>query len=415
MGITMRLLPKVIFSPNLSGAAFMPKTEFPNFLISLLMFFSLLSGLAWSQGNAAKMATKAANTSASALPAKEALIEVSHHSTSSGEVIITGRAHKRAPSENFIVELAFQSENGPIAIPLKVQRLTADTARVASFKFETVVHGLPQIAPSDPRHEQPFFAIHLAERGGARYYQEKSYAQFIGAADKPFTVQPVIELPTQCLRARVRKPSSRTASRLTTPSLKLTATRPSNEVCTLEWSTPERATAATPMLSLVFRNEEQVAITFTPRYVDRVQGLPANLKYHVEQFGKDGTTLRSNIVTLPAEHVNNAPTDTGSLYAAALTRTPEALAAVVSKHNPAIQYCYQREVKRNSALRGEIRVRIVINAGGSVDSVKVLSSTLQNPAVEDCVVGRIKRWNDFGAGDPARGGVAIKQTYVFGY
>ncbi len=108
--------------------------------------------------------------------------------------------------------------------------------------------------------------------------------------------------------------------------------------------------------------------------------------------------------------------DASGLYAAvSVERTPEALARVVNKHNAAIQFCYQRELKHNSALKGEIRVRIVISARGSVDSVSVLSSTLKNPAVEECVVGRIKSWTDFGPSDPARGGVAIKQTYVFGY
>ncbi len=411
MGITMRLLPNAIFSPNLSGAASMPKTGFHFFCLGVLVLFSLRTESVWSQGNAAKMATKHAN--ASALPAKEALIEVSHRSTTDGDVIVTVHAHKRMAAEDLKVELAFQGGDGPIAIPLEPERPALDSARIAAVKFKTIVHGLPQIKPNDPT--QPFFAIHLAERGGARYYQEKSYAQFISAADKPFPVQPVIELPTQSLWARVRKPANRAKSTVAASALKLTATRPNSEVCALEWNTPANATAAAPMLALVFRNNEHIAITFTPRYVDRVKGLPANIKYRVEQIGKDGVVLSSNPVALPMEHVNNAQTDTNALYAAAPARTPEALAAVVSKHNPAIQYCYQREVKRNSALRGEIRVRIVINAGGSVDSVKVLSSTLQNPAVEDCVVGRIKRWNDFGAGDPARGGVAIKQTYVFGY
>lgn len=417
MGIAMRLLSSAIFSRNLSCAVVMPKSKTHNFLFCVLMSLLCAAESASSQNNAANLAAKFSTTNLRALPAKEAFIEVSHYSLTGSEVIVTGRAHKRAPAEQMQVALAFQSETGPIAIPLTLQRLTPDTARVVSFAFETVVHGLPQIESNDPRHAQPFFAIHLAERGGAQYYQEKSYAQFISASDKPFTLPPVMELPTQCLWTRVRKPVNRAAQTSLIPKLKLVATRPNSEVCALEWSPVANAASTVQTLALVFRNEKHIGVAFTSRYVDRVTGLPANVKYRVEQIGKDGVTLSSNIVTLPPEYVQDTPRDTGGLYAADKykPRTPEALAAVVSKHNPAIQYCYQREVKRNTALRGEIRVRIVINPGGSVDSVNVISSTLQNPAVEDCVVGRIKRWNDFGPSDPARGGVAIKQTYVFGY
>lgn len=417
MGIAMRLLPSALFSKNLSYAVVMPKSETQNLLLCVLMTFLCAAECAWSQGNTASMAAKFPTTNLRALPAKDALIEVSHYSLTGSEVIITGRAHKRAPAEQMQVALAFQSEAGPIAIPLIMQRLTPDTARVASFAFETVVHGLPQIESNDPRHTQPFFAIHLAERGGAQYYQEKSYAQFISASDKPFTLSPVMELPTQCLWARVHKPITRAAQTSLIPKLKLVATRPNSEVCALEWNPVANAASTVQTLALVFRNEKHIGVAFTSRYVDRIKGSPANVKYRVEQIGRDGVTLSSNIVTLLTEYVQDTPLDTGGLYASEKykPRTPEALAAVVSKHNPAIQYCYQREVKRNSALRGEIRVRIVINPGGSVDSVNVISSTLQNPSVEDCVVGRIKRWNDFGPSDPARGGVAIKQTYVFGY
>ncbi len=92
-----------------------------------------------------------------------------------------------------------------------------------------------------------------------------------------------------------------------------------------------------------------------------------------------------------------------------------AVSQVVSSHNQAIQYCYNRALKRNPRLRGKIVVRFTINPQGSVTHVEIVSSTLNNRQVERCVVSRIKRWNDFGAIDPSKGDTTIRQVYTFGY
>jgi TonB family protein len=97
------------------------------------------------------------------------------------------------------------------------------------------------------------------------------------------------------------------------------------------------------------------------------------------------------------------------------SRNRDAVAAVVAGHTSAIQYCYQRELKRNPNLRGKIVVRFVITPQGTIASVTILSSTLGNPAVEGCIVQRIKRWDDFGAIDPAKGNTTFRQVYTFGY
>jgi hypothetical protein len=405
----------MIHSFSIWCAAPMPKRENKKFILGLLAIFSLMHEHAMGQASSSGVRIKlAANTAAA--PAKEALVEVYHTSGRNGEVLLAGRAHKRAPNENLQVELAFQSESGPIAIALPLKRITADTARFASFGFETAVHGLPQIAPSDPRHSRPFFAIHLTDRGG-RYYEEESYAEFISSAEKPVAVPRVIELPAQSLWAGVRRPKRPSHHSATAPAFTLKAERPNREVCALEWTALPNAAPSAQTLSLVFRNERHLAITFARRFVDQAGTLSPNTTYRVEQIGKDGMSASSNTVGLPGASTSSSPLDTGGLYAAShfVERTPEALATVVTKHNAAIQHCYQRELKLNPSLKGELRVRIVISARGSVDSVSVVSSTLKSPAVEDCVVGRIKRWNDFGQSDPAKREVAIKQTYVFGY
>jgi TonB family protein len=97
------------------------------------------------------------------------------------------------------------------------------------------------------------------------------------------------------------------------------------------------------------------------------------------------------------------------------TRDRDAVAAIVSKHTSAIQFCYQRELKRSPNLKGKMVVRFVITPQGAIESVAILASTLGNPTVENCVVERIKRWDDFGAIDPAKGNTTFRQVYSFGY
>ncbi|MDZ7289718.1 MAG: TonB family protein [candidate division KSB1 bacterium] len=97
------------------------------------------------------------------------------------------------------------------------------------------------------------------------------------------------------------------------------------------------------------------------------------------------------------------------------SRDREAVAAIVAKHTSAIQYCYQRELKRNPNLKGKLVVRFVITPQGTVASVTIVSSTLGNSTVENCIVERIKRWDDFGAIDPSKGNTTFRQVYTFGY
>jgi len=97
------------------------------------------------------------------------------------------------------------------------------------------------------------------------------------------------------------------------------------------------------------------------------------------------------------------------------SRDRDAVAAVVARHTSAIQFCYQREVRRHPNLRGKLVVRFAITPQGTIASVTVISSTLNNPTIESCVVERIKRWDDFGAIDPSKGNTTFRQVYTFGY
>lgn len=96
-------------------------------------------------------------------------------------------------------------------------------------------------------------------------------------------------------------------------------------------------------------------------------------------------------------------------------RNADDIQAVVVKHNKSVQYCYERELRRNPDLKGKIVVRFTISPQGSVVKVEVVSSTVKNRQVERCVVNRIRRWNDFGEVAESVGNTVIRQTYAFGY
>lgn len=97
------------------------------------------------------------------------------------------------------------------------------------------------------------------------------------------------------------------------------------------------------------------------------------------------------------------------------SRDPDQVSEVINRHNSSIQYCYQRELKQNADLRGKLVVRFTVTPAGKVKDVKIISSTLNSPSVERCVITRIKRWDDFGAIDASKGDATFRQVYTFGY
>ena len=113
--------------------------------------------------------------------------------------------------------------------------------------------------------------------------------------------------------------------------------------------------------------------------------------------------------------VTGASSVEGSSTGGLAGRAPEEVQAVVLKHNSSIQYCYERQLKRQPNLKGKVVVRFTITPQGTVKSVEVVSSNLGNRKVEQCMISRIRRWTDFGPIDPSFGDTTIRQVYAFGY
>ncbi len=77
---------------------------------------------------------------------------------------------------------------------------------------------------------------------------------------------------------------------------------------------------------------------------------------------------------------------------------------VIRRHLNQIRYCYQRELTKDPTLGGKIVVKFVIAKDGTVSSASTKSSTMNSPAVQNCINGRFMR---FQFPKPKGGGIVI--------
>ena len=66
--------------------------------------------------------------------------------------------------------------------------------------------------------------------------------------------------------------------------------------------------------------------------------------------------------------------------------------AVVRAHFPAVKGCYENELERRSSLQGTIDVAWTVAPDGTVSRADVTRSTMNDAAVEGCIVAEIKHW-----------------------
>ncbi|MBC7186665.1 MAG: AgmX/PglI C-terminal domain-containing protein [Calditrichaeota bacterium] len=97
-----------------------------------------------------------------------------------------------------------------------------------------------------------------------------------------------------------------------------------------------------------------------------------------------------------------------------VTRTAEQVSSIIRAHHSAIQDCYKSALRTSPDTRGEISVRLWVNPDGEVVDAEIVSSTVNNPELEECVLRKVLQWSDFGFADPERGLAVYRQTYQFG-
>jgi TonB family protein len=94
-------------------------------------------------------------------------------------------------------------------------------------------------------------------------------------------------------------------------------------------------------------------------------------------------------------------------------RHPEEIRAVVARHKASIQDCYKRALRFDPKAKGEIKVRFTVSTNGNVIAVSMLSSTTNNAQLEELVLEKIRRWNDFGEVSPEAGNQTFRQAFIF--
>jgi hypothetical protein len=83
---------------------------------------------------------------------------------------------------------------------------------------------------------------------------------------------------------------------------------------------------------------------------------------------------------------------------AGLGRTDEEIQIVFDRHKSALYRMYNRELRKNPALKGQMVLRMTIEADGSVSLCELKSTNMKSPTLAAKVVERVKTF-DFGAKD----------------
>lgn len=100
---------------------------------------------------------------------------------------------------------------------------------------------------------------------------------------------------------------------------------------------------------------------------------------------------------------------------AKLRRTAEQVQAVINSHRPAIIDCYKQLLRRQPEAKGKIEIRFAVNPDGRVVRAEIVQSTIDDSEMQQCILNRIRKWNDFGYGDPTVPEQVFRQTFTFGY
>jgi outer membrane biosynthesis protein TonB len=70
----------------------------------------------------------------------------------------------------------------------------------------------------------------------------------------------------------------------------------------------------------------------------------------------------------------------------------EQINKVVKAHLAGVKYCYEKELQHKTSLSGGVDIFWVIQPDGSVSKASVKSSTMNDTAVEGCIVRQVKQW-----------------------
>jgi Ca-activated chloride channel family protein len=71
----------------------------------------------------------------------------------------------------------------------------------------------------------------------------------------------------------------------------------------------------------------------------------------------------------------------------------ETIQKMIKQQISSIESCYQTTLKRKSGLKGEVVLRCAIDSNGRIEKVSLVSSTINNKPLEQCIIQKIKELN----------------------
>jgi hypothetical protein len=82
----------------------------------------------------------------------------------------------------------------------------------------------------------------------------------------------------------------------------------------------------------------------------------------------------------------------------------EIIRRIIRRHLNEVKFCYERELMHKPDLYGRVMVQFTISGLGAVVASVVQNSTMNNPGVEQCIAGAVRRWE---FPKPQGGGIVI--------
>ncbi len=82
----------------------------------------------------------------------------------------------------------------------------------------------------------------------------------------------------------------------------------------------------------------------------------------------------------------------------------EIIRRIIRRHLNEVKFCYEKELMRKPDLFGRVMIQFTISGAGAVIASMVQQSTMNNPSVEQCIAGAVRRWE---FPKPQGGGIVI--------
>jgi TonB family protein len=93
-------------------------------------------------------------------------------------------------------------------------------------------------------------------------------------------------------------------------------------------------------------------------------------------------------VGLPSWGSAGGPPRQGS----AIGGVPQEYARAIGSHSGDVRGCYDQALRRTPNLNGQAKLQITIGPKGGVQSAKIVDSTLNDAALEACILGKVRGW-----------------------